>query len=661
MKQDKLIELEARNQAILQALPDIFFRINKDLVFVDCYVQDESVLLLPPSKIIGSKAKDILPEELYEQMKEKLRLVLETNEIEIYDYRLIVDNKEEWFDTRMVPSTKDEVLVIIRNITEKKKAETLLKNANEEYLAINEELQESFEKISEINTELEEAKEKAEEGERKLNTLISNLKGMVYRCNNDNDWTMEFVSDGVKELTGYNAEDLISNQKISWADIIKPEYRQMVWDEIQLALKQKKQFALSYEIICANGKTKWIQEQGQGIFKNKKLEALEGIVTDVTPFKKIEKELIKARDRAEESDRLKSAFLANMSHEIRTPMNGIIGFSEMIMRPNLTDERRNFYAKTVIDSSRQLLNIVNDILDISRIQIGTLKLNHEEVVINDLLMSLYAFYKQQSQEKLVTLKINTGLNNYASTIKTDKGRLRQILSNLINNALKFTQKGSVEFGYRLNEDHLHFYVKDTGIGVAKSHQEDIFESFRQEDDSYTRKYGGTGLGLSISKKLVEMLGGRIWVESEKQKGAIFNFTIPYTPIYKDALTKNDEQSNDFTVLIAEDEDVNYFYVLEVISDLNVNIIRTKDGLETVDICKSDPNIDLVLMDIKMPIMNGYEATRAIKKVKPNLPVIAQTAYAMDKDRDEAMAVGCDNYLSKPIDADELIEMVKSYL
>jgi signal transduction histidine kinase len=376
----------------------------------------------------------------------------------------------------------------------------------------------------------------------------------------------------------------------------------------------------------------------------------------------VEQDLIQAKEKAEESDRLKSAFLANMSHEIRTPMNGVIGFSEMFMNPDLSEERRQYYAKIVIDSGKQLLTLVNDILDISLIEAGKVAFKQEEVNINDLIMNLYAIYNSQAKNKNIGLHTYKDLEDRNSIIVTDKNRLRQILSNLLKNAFKFTSEGHIKYGYVITDSHLQFFVEDTGIGIESEQIEHIFEEFRQENFETAHQYGGTGLGLSISKKLVELLGGKIWVKSQKNKGSVFYFSIPCHPVNGhigvSISSQQQELDKAFTILVAEDDEINYLYIVEIMSGRNIELIQAHDGKKTIETCKNNPHIDMVLMDIKMPVMNGYEATREIKKFRPDLPIIAQTAYAMTEDRKKALDAGCDEYLSKPINAQALETIIE---
>ena len=373
-----------------------------------------------------------------------------------------------------------------------------------------------------------------------------------------------------------------------------------------------------------------------------------------------------ALKKAQESDRLKSAFLANMSHEIRTPMNGIIGFSELFLNPELSYAERKEYAKIVINSSKQLLSIVNDILDISKIEAGVVKLNDEVVNINKLLNNLETFYLPIAQQKQLQLKCVKGLKNDECTIKIDKTKLNQVITNLVSNAFKFTDHGGIEFGYELVDGYLKFYVKDTGVGIDEKLHDVIFDRFIQAEEDFEKQNKGTGLGLAISKKFVELFKGEIWLNSSKEGTTVF-FTIPYVKVKEKMVTsviektpKMIENNMKITILVAEDEEYNMMYINELFSKTNYKVVEASNGLQAVELAKSNSKIKLVLMDIKMPVMNGIDAMIAIKKELPNLPVIALSAFAMESDKENALKNGFDSYLSKPIDKKLLFKLIQEY-
>jgi CheY-like chemotaxis protein len=357
--------------------------------------------------------------------------------------------------------------------------------------------------------------------------------------------------------------------------------------------------------------------------------------------------------------------LANMSHEIRTPMNAIIGFSDLYTNPDLDESKRFFYANTVIESSRELLSLVDNIIDISRIEAGAVKLKADNVNVNDVLDEMLKIFTARNGNG-VKILIEKKLDDENCSIQVDSRRLIQVLTNLIDNGLKFTSSGYVKIGYLPEKEQFKFFVEDTGRGISSEYHKIIFQSFRQAEDDFDDEIRGTGLGLAISKKIIDLFGGEIWVESKLNKGSVFYFTVPYIQTNKEKVMKPEiknelDNNREYVVLIAEDEDLNYRYLKEVLLGLKAKIFHAKNGLEAVEMCKQYPDIELVLMDIKMPKMNGYMAASEIKKFRPKLPIIAQTAFAMLGDKDTAIESGCDDYISKPIKRDELLELIMKYV
>lgn len=374
-------------------------------------------------------------------------------------------------------------------------------------------------------------REKAEKGlkenELALSNLIGNLPGMVYRCALDKDYTMEYMSDACLRITGYSPDEFIRDRTISFNELIFPEYRQAIWEKWQTVIDDQSVFEAEYPILIATGEIKWIWERGGCIFDPRgRVQFLEGYIEDITEKRKIEMELIRSKEKAEESDRLKTAFLANLSHEIRTPMNGILGFAELLSEPDLSPENQQQFIEIIEVNLHRMLNTINDLIDISKIESGDTTLRIRPTNLYKMLHELHLFFLPQGIGKNIQVDYHCPLPEEESEIETDSTKLKQILTNLIKNALKFTNQGSVCFGYKQTATGLEFYVSDTGSGIPLELKDLVFERFMQAENGYTRKYEGVGLGLTISKAYVEQLGGSIWFESEPGKGTTFFFALP---------------------------------------------------------------------------------------------------------------------------------------
>jgi len=387
-------------------------------------------------------------------------------------------------------------------------------------------------------------------------------------------------------------------------------------------------------------------------------------------------DLIEAKEKAEQSDKLKSAFLANFSHEIRTPMNAIMGFSQLLAWDTIQEKEKKEFIRLIVSNSQHLLNLINEVIDISKIEAGEVILDYKLCDLNQMILELQKHYDEHKvlmQKPNIKLQVDREIYNYKLTIVTDINKLRQICINLLENALKFTEKGHIEFGYKLQDNDKNkilFYVKDTGIGIEEDARNYIFERFRKVENNDGKLYRGAGLGLSISKRLVEIMGGQIWVSSEINKGSTFYFTLPSNVNTDNSELKSDKKiiSPDTTynwesklLLIAEDEPTNYKFIQKALEKTNINLLWAKNGLETFEMVQDNNNIDLVLMDIRMPLMDGYEATKKIKEFNKNIPIIAQTAYALDYEKEEILKAGCNDYISKPFTVHELLTVINKFL
>ena len=456
------------------------------------------------------------------------------------------------------------------------------------------------------------------------------------------------------EIIGENLDHLVVPEELmeSALSFYKGTIRGQAMSEV--SIRKKKDGSIIYVSIVAVP----IKSKGENM-------GFYAMYTDVTKQKMAEEALIKSRDKAEESDRLKTAFLHNISHEIRTPMNAIVGFSALLCEPDLSLETRQSFIETIVQSSNNLLAIITDIVDISNIDAKLVKISESDVDLNKVVTTVADIFRLRIKETLRPLNLKTMLPLEGVKTLTDTSKFYQVLSNLVNNALKFTQSGEIEIGYTKGKQNVEFYVSDTGIGISEENFNKIFDRFYQVEYTETRQYEGTGLGLSISKAYVELLGGKIWVNSELGKGTVFHFTLPLKDheVNQSINLPKPNQSKVIgrgkRILVAEDIESNFKLLRYYLSTIDVETIRVENGKEAVDYCRLNPDIDLILMDIKMPVMDGYEAVKLIREINNNVPIILQTAYADDRIR--SVESGCNGFLSKPFNKEQLISLIKEYL
>ncbi|MBN2761505.1 MAG: response regulator [Bacteroidales bacterium] len=503
---------------------------------------------------------------------------------------------------------------------------------------------------------------KAEEKINRLVTAIEQTSSQIIVT--DESGKIEYANKKFSEITGFPFEDILGKEitNLFSPEEIDTENGSLAWNAFKKG-----------EVI--RGETQSKKKNGSSFWEFVTITPIkntDNIITnyvvvkeDITQRKIMEQELLDALKKAEQSDKLKDAFLQNLSHEIRTPLNAIVGFSELLhsgTEKNIDIIKE--YTSIIRSSSNQLLSIVSDILTIASIQTGQERIVFKTVDVDGLIDHLYEIFLPVANEKKLTLSLNKPFTDKTVFIQTDETKLNQILTNLLNNAFKFTHQGFVELKYRILDKTIDFYVTDTGIGISKESQTFIFERFRQAGKSIHIDYGGTGLGLSISSSFAQMLGGTLHVNSEPGKGSTFVFSLPFTTVEKSKASEEDAivtlAEKKLTILVVEDEINNFMLIEAILKKHDVKILHAANGYEALKICEKNPHINLVLMDIKMPEMDGVQAFKEIRKINTHLPIIAQTAYALEKEKQEFLSIGFDDYIAKPLDRRKLLNLISIY-
>lgn len=518
-----------------------------------------------------------------------------------------------------------------------------------------------------IEKEILLAKAKAEEKENKLLTFINSIPDIVCYKDGNGRWLLANQADlDLFQLTNVNYFGLTDEQL---ADFTHQMYREafktcMVSDEIAW---EKGTISKGIEKIpTIDGNFKIYDVYKIPVFnEDGTRKGLAVIGRDITDLMKTQEELIKAKEKAEESDRLKSAFLANMSHEIRTPLNGILGFAELLLLPNITDKKRLEYINLIKKSGQRLLSTINDLLDISRIEAGMVQVNLTQISLSEILDYCYSFFKPETDAKGISYIVNNYITDSNFVFVSDKEKIYAILTNLIKNAIKFTNNGSIEVGVSLENNKLKIYVKDTGIGIPEDKLDKIFERFEQVNNNDYSAKKGTGLGLAIVKAYVEMLGGKITVESKLGEGAIFYCDIPLNLSAQKELGKintshsiTDNKNSNLSILIVEDDEISSILLETSLKKITDNITKVSNGEDAVNIVKNNNNkFDVILMDMGLPKLNGYDATSEIRKFNKDIIIIAQSAYALNNEQEKALKAGCNYFISKPIEIKSLYELL----
>lgn len=504
-------------------------------------------------------------------------------------------------------------------------------------------------------------KEQLEESERSYRLLFEKHTAAKFLIDPD---TGEIVkaNKAASDFYGWSINKL-QTMNISEINILPGE-------EVRASMKRalgNRRVYFEFKHRLSNGSIRDVEVfSSQTEYKGKLL--LHSIFHDVTDKKRLMNELIEAKERAEESNRLKSAFLANMSHEIRTPLNGIVGFTNLLTTErDLSEDAKQQFSQIINKSTDGLLKIINDILDISRLETGKSVIEQTPFDVGKLLSSVYLMFSKKLKDggkEDVELILNTV--SQTVILNSDENRLIQIFSNLLDNAIRFTQNGTVSFGIsKIERGRIEFFVSDTGIGIPKEKHQIIFESFMQADASMSRSYGGTGLGLAIVRKLLELMGGEIVLESEPGKGSHFSFYLPYYENQaeltanveqegKDYLTVTKGLDNKTKILVVEDDEVSRFYLLNILKKRFQKLLFAENGEKALTLYKSELP-DFILMDIRLPDISGLEIVKRIRKNDQKVKIIAQTAYAMSGDKENAREAGCNDFITKPVNPELLFE------
>jgi PAS domain S-box-containing protein len=539
-----------------------------------------------------------------------------------------------------------------------------LQERNSQILYINEDLKRSNEELA---RQKESIKQEHHESEMFYGMLVQSANDGISFY--DREWNLKYTNTAFYSMIGL---DMNRYNSINAFDLIHPDDRDYHTRK-KHALIHNGVFESELRLRHTDGHYLSLSTRSVMV-RNSSGEILGSLTIsrDITKLKQVHEDLIKANIDAEASNRLKSSFLANISHEIRTPLNSVVGFSNLLLSDNITKETREDYIEHINHNSEKLLQIIGDIIDLSRLESSQIEITYEETSLSSIVNEIIEDARQviRRNEKSIILNVKNYFADNGDLIFTDRIWLKRVLNHLMDNAVKFTLDGSIEFAYMRENENIVFKIKDTGIGINKENLGRIFEQFRQEVDGHHRPFEGLGIGLTLAKEVVERMGGKIFVESEKGIGSVFSFSVPYRPagstkvkvvaFSNESILKPIDWSTKKCLLVDDNKDV-LIYLNRILLDTGVTIVTARSGFEAIELVKSTPDIDVVLLDMQMPEMNGIEATKEIRKIRKNLPIIAQTAFVFEDDKDIILEAGCDACLIKPIRKDHLLTVMSSFV
>lgn len=672
--EQQLKDSENQLRSLFNAMNDVVLEIDYEGRCISIAPTNPDLVFMPPHETIGKTFHDLFPDQQATQLLTFVRKCLDDNGPISIEYPMEISNNVLWFEGRAVPKTGNSVLFIAHDITNRRKAIHALRQSEKNHKELS----------------------------YLLRKIIDTSPEMIWAKDKDGNFTITNEAIAKKLLNAKDVEEPIGKHVMEFAKRernLHPENKKWFTfgeesgdtDSIVINSKSPGRFDEYGNVF---GKYLFLDVFKAPIFdENGDLSGIVGFARDVTNEKTVKqekeefrKELEKknleleelnqslkiAFNKAKESDELKTSFIKNISHEVRTPLNGIIGFLEMLNQDNLTKEERTEYTNYVKICSNQLTTIISDILQYSMLEAGQVSITSKYFNLNNLLDELCTNFNSfiiSRNKTNIRLIPDKGLSDQESQVKADNEKIKHILSRLLNNAIKFTSKGDIRFGYKILDDgNISFFVNDMGVGIPESDKEVIFEKFRHGTFTDTAVYGGNGLGLSISKSLVLLLGGSIWFESEVGVGTQFYVTIPISKSNEVIKEKNNvpDIKNSYNwegkkVLIIDDV-LEVFKLISVyLRDTKAKQLYAKNGIQAIELCKQNPDIDIVLLDIQLPDIDGYEITKAIKKIRKDLPIIAQTAFVLSDDEEKALAAGFDDYIAKPIFKKSLLELMDKFL
>ena len=677
-QQRELESSEKKYRTIFSESPVGIFYYDEQGIIIECNAKFTDIIGATRDQLVGLN----MPEQLNDKkLLESVIQSLRDGEAYYEDlYRAVSSGKETFVKVffRGIPDESGRIssgIGLVEDISKQKEAEHSLKTYAE--------IQEILTGISTkyINVPIDKIDKAIEDGLREMGDHVQADRAFVFEydhqkqvASNAYEWCAADIKshiDAMKEIPFDSIPDWVVKHG-KGETIYIPDVEELPQGELKELLTQ--QNIKSRVTVPMMHKGDCIGFVGFDAVKQYRdytqteqilLEVFSQILVNFQMRNKVERELRTAKEKAEESNRLKTAFLANMNHEIRTPMNGIMGFTDLLKDRGLTGSEQQHYITMIEKSGNRMLSTINDLIDISKIEAGQMQVIPEDVNINQRLDELYTFFKPETEAKGVEFSIYKDLPDNDAVIHTDGKKLESVLINLIKNAVKFTHAGRIDIGYKIRAQQIVFYVKDTGIGIPKERQSAVFDRFIQADVKDKNAYQGSGLGLSISQAYVNMMGGEINLESEVNKGSSFYLTIPHNSAVEIKSQQSDSKEwpsikQNLKILIVEDDEATDLYLTEILKNMSRQIQHASTGEEALEHIQND-DIDVILMDVKLPEMDGYAITRRVRETNSHVVIIAQTAYAMKGDREKALDAGCDDYIAKPLKKEELLRLITKHV